>query len=423
MPRKEGLSKVTGTARYIDDIEFPEMLHGVTVRSTIPRGRIKEIRFDSGIPWDEFTIVTAKDIPVNNYVALIVNDQPCLADRCVNHAEEAIVLLAHPDKYLVEEARRAVHIDYEPLPPIFTIADSLAKKEIVWGQDNIFKSYSVDKGDVDSAWAEAAFIVEGEYETGAQEQLYIEPQGIIARAIAGQEVTVWGSLQCPYYVHKALVPIFGLPKERIRVVQAETGGGFGGKEEYPSMHRRARGTARLEIRQAGENDLRPRRRYGRHHQAPSLRARGIAPRSRATENSWPWTSTSSLTAVRTSRCLPWCSLAAPFTLPGLIFAPMCACADAPSQRMCRLTALFADSALRKACSRSNGISIVSLLQSDLPPDELRRRNFIQQGQTHRHQPGHPRKNGHEFAYGPRLRSLRLPRKARSIRTRKSHAAL
>lgn len=235
VPRKEGLSKVTGAARYVDDIELPEMLHGVTVRSASPRGRIKGVHFDSGIPWDEFTIVTAKDIPGNNSVALLVNDQPCLAHQFVNHAEEAVVLLAHRDKYLAEEARRAVRIDYEPLPPVFTIEDSLAKKHIIWGQDNIFKSYSVDKGDVDSAWAEAAFIVEGEYETGAQEQLYIEPQGIIARAIPGQEVTVWGSLQCPYYVHKALVPIFGLPKERVRVVQTETGGGFGGKEEYPSM--------------------------------------------------------------------------------------------------------------------------------------------------------------------------------------------
>src|SRR5579872_1356387 len=114
--RKEGLSKVTGSARYIDDIDFHDILHGVTVRSAIPRGRIKQIHFDSGIPWDEFTIVTAKDIPANNYVALLINDQPCLADGAVNHAEEAIVLLAHPDKYLVEEARRAVRIDYEPLP-------------------------------------------------------------------------------------------------------------------------------------------------------------------------------------------------------------------------------------------------------------------------------------------------------------------
>jgi len=93
----------------------------------------------------------------------------------------------------------------------------------------------VNKGHVDAALREADLIVEGTYETGAQEQLYIEPQGMIAQANAEKGVTVWGSLQCPYYVHKALVVLFGLPKDRVRVVQAETGGGFGGKEEYPSM--------------------------------------------------------------------------------------------------------------------------------------------------------------------------------------------
>ena len=233
--RKEGRGKVTGSARYIDDLDFPEMLHGVTVRSPVARGRIQAIHFGEGIPWDQFTIVTAKDIPGKNYVALIVNDQPCLADTFVNHAEEAVVLLAHPDKYLLEEARRAVRIEIEPLPAIFTIEDSLAKKEIIWGGDNIFKSFEVKKGNVEAVWEDAAFIVEGEYETGAQEQLYIEPQGIIARANPAEGVTVWGSLQCPYYVHKALTPIFGLPKDRVRVIQTETGGGFGGKEEYPSM--------------------------------------------------------------------------------------------------------------------------------------------------------------------------------------------
>jgi CO/xanthine dehydrogenase Mo-binding subunit len=233
--RKEGRGKVTGAARYVDDLSFPNMLHGVTVRSAIPRGHVKAIRFAPTIPWQEFTVVTAKDIPGENYVALIVNDQPCLATDFVNHAEEPVVLLAHADKYLLEEARRAVEIDIEPLPPVLTIEDALAKKEIIWGTDNIFKSYEVKKGDVDSVWADAAFIIEGDYETGAQEQLYIEPQGVIARANPADGVTVWGSLQCPYYVHKALKAIFGLSKDRIRVIQTETGGGFGGKEEYPSM--------------------------------------------------------------------------------------------------------------------------------------------------------------------------------------------
>jgi CO/xanthine dehydrogenase Mo-binding subunit len=243
VPRKEGREKVTGRARYVDDLSFPGMLYGTTVRSSVPRGRIRAIHFDPAIPWTEFTIVTAKDIPGKNCIALLIEDQPCLADEFVNHPEEAIVLLAHPDKYLLEEARRAVQIEIEPFPAIFAIEGSLARKEIIWGEDNIFKSFHVEKGDVDAAWSSADFFVEGTYETGAQEQLYIEPQGMIAQAngSAGSadstaaSVTVWGSLQCPYYVHKALVRLFGLPKDKIRVVQTETGGGFGGKEEYPSM--------------------------------------------------------------------------------------------------------------------------------------------------------------------------------------------
>jgi len=235
VPRKEGREKVTGRAVYVDDLSFPEMLYGVTVRSSVPRGRIRNIHFEPGIPWKEFTIVTAEDIPGKNCIALLIEDQPCLADEFVNHPEEAVVLLAHPDKYLLEEARRAVRVDMELLPAVFTIEDSLARKQVIWGEDNIFKSFLVEKGNVKETWNAADFIVEGEYETGAQEQLYIEPQGMIAQANPKEGVTVWGSLQCPYYVHKALVRLFGLPKDRIRVVQTETGGGFGGKEEYPSM--------------------------------------------------------------------------------------------------------------------------------------------------------------------------------------------
>jgi CO/xanthine dehydrogenase Mo-binding subunit len=237
-PRKEGRKKVTGAALYVDDISFPEMLHGVTVRSQVARGRIKNISFEGDIPWHEFTVVTAKDINESageNYVALILNDQPYLADEVVNHPEEPILLLAHPNKYLLEEARRNVRIEFEELPPIFTLEDSVAKKEIIWGDNNVFKSFLVDKGNVDDVWSTADFVVEGEYHTGAQEQLYIENNGAIAIANATEGVTVWGSMQCPYYVHKALVKLFALPEDKIRVIQTETGGGFGGKEEYPSL--------------------------------------------------------------------------------------------------------------------------------------------------------------------------------------------
>jgi CO/xanthine dehydrogenase Mo-binding subunit len=235
VPRKEGRKKVTGAALYVDDLTFPGMLHGATVRSPVARGRLREISFAGNLPWDEFVIVTAKDVPGENYVALILNDQPYLAGEFVNHPEEPIILLAHKDKYLLEEARRNVRIEIEELPAIFSLEDSVNKRQIIWGDDNVFKSFLVNKGNVDELWAKADFVVEGEYRTGAQEQLYIENNGVIAIANPQAGVTVWGSMQCPYYVHKALIRLFGLPEEKIRVIQTETGGGFGGKEEYPSM--------------------------------------------------------------------------------------------------------------------------------------------------------------------------------------------
>ena len=233
--RKEGLAKVTGRAKYIDDLHFPDMLFGATIRITKAHAKIKKISYEPGVNWNEFTIVTADDIPGKNAVALILYDQPYLAKDKTCHPEEAIVLIAHADKHLVEKAKSLVRIEYEELPAVFSIDDSLNKKSVIWGEDNIIKSYLLEKGDVNSVWTKAAFVVEGEYETGAQEQLYIEPNGMIALANPRDGVTIWGSMQCPYYVHKGLLPLFNLPEDKIRIIQTETGGGFGGKEEYPTM--------------------------------------------------------------------------------------------------------------------------------------------------------------------------------------------
>src|SRR5579863_9358722 len=235
VPRKEGRDKVTGRSQYVDDMVLPGMLFGATVGSQIPRGRISKITFDPEVNWDEFVIVSAKDIPGKNCIALIGDDQPCLASELVNHPEEPILLLAHPDRHLLPKAVEAVSIEYEALPAIFTIEESERRSEIIWGRDNIFKTYLIEKGDVEAIWKSADYIVEGEYATGAQEQLYIENNGMIAAFDAAQGITVWGSLQCPYYIHKALMALCDLPAEKVRVIQMETGGAFGGKEDYPSM--------------------------------------------------------------------------------------------------------------------------------------------------------------------------------------------
>ena len=235
VPRKEGRDKVTGQTRYVDDMALLGMLYGATVRSRIPRGKVKKITFGPGVDWEQFVIVSAKDVPGKNCIALIEEDQPCLAEETIHHPEEPLLLLAHPERHLLPKAVEAVSVEYEVLPAIFTIEESERQSEVVWGSDNTFKTILIEKGDVDRVWAQADYIVEGEYRTGAQEQLYIENNGMIASFDAQSGLTVWGSLQCPYYVHKALMKLCDLPGERVRVVQMETGGAFGGKEDYPSM--------------------------------------------------------------------------------------------------------------------------------------------------------------------------------------------
>ena len=237
--RKEGVDKVLGRAKYVDDLEREGMWHGATVRSTIPRGKILNIHFDPDVDWTEFVIVTAADIPGKNHIQMIAADQPCLASEMVNHSDEAILLLAHPDKRRLPAAVAAVRIEYEPLPAVLSIEESETQKEIIWGpptaEGNIFKQFHLEKGNVDGVWATAAHIVTGEYRTGAQEHLYIENNGMIAEYSDQDGLTVWGSLQCPFYVHKSLVAVFDLPAEKVRVIQTETGGAFGGKEDYPSI--------------------------------------------------------------------------------------------------------------------------------------------------------------------------------------------
>ncbi len=258
--RKEGLAKVTGRAQYVDDITVPGMWYGATVRSTIARGRITSIVYDPAIDWSEFTIVTAADIPGENTIVHLVKDHPCLAAEFINHPAEPILLLAHPDKAALHAAVEAVHITYEEFPGVFSIEESEAgaagdQSKVIWRGDdpkhhaaNTFKTFLMQTGEdpavhesaVAAAFAAADFIVEEEYRTGAQEQLYIENNGIIAEAFRARDgslesVTVSGCMQCPYYVVHALELVFNLPAEKCRVIQTETGGAFGGKEDFPSV--------------------------------------------------------------------------------------------------------------------------------------------------------------------------------------------
>lgn len=223
--RKEGPEKLTGHARYVDDYRIPGCLHGVTVRSTIARGRILAVTRDPAFDWDGVVMATAADLPGPNVVTLIEPDQPLLAAAEVRHAQEPVALVAHADRARAYEAAAHVRIEYEALEPVLDPAKS----------ETVFKQFLIERGDVDAAFAAGELVVEGDYAVPHQEHAYIENNAAAAWFEEDGTLVVLASMQCPYYVHKALKPLFDLPAHKVRVVQAVTGGGFGGKEEYPNM--------------------------------------------------------------------------------------------------------------------------------------------------------------------------------------------
>ena len=223
-PRPDGRAKVSGAARYVDDISLPGMWFGATLRSPHPHARIRSFRWHPERAPEGAVCVTAADLPGPNGIQLLDDGWPILADGVVRHVAEPVALVAAPSRLAAREALGAFEVEYEPLPPVLTM--DAAEAEPLY-------ELAMDSGDVDAAFARAARVIEGTVRTGYQEHIYIECQGMIAWEEDGT-LNVLGSMQCPYYVHKAMVHAFDLPDDQVRVRAAAVGGGFGGKEDFPS---------------------------------------------------------------------------------------------------------------------------------------------------------------------------------------------
>ena len=237
--RPDGLAKVTGKALYLDDLPEDGCWHGVTVRSPHPSALIVSIDA-SGVPDAEAKVLTAKDVGPRNSVHLIHDDWPILADGRVNHVGEPVALVTAPTMARARDAARAVKVAYEAQKPVLDLDEALKGDPRTGGRLNVLAKCDLERGDLESGFAAAELILEGEYATGHQEHAYIEPHGVIATPAfdpngAFSGVDVVGSLQCPYYVHKALTHLFDFADSAVRVRQSVTGGGFGGKEDYPDM--------------------------------------------------------------------------------------------------------------------------------------------------------------------------------------------
>lgn len=214
--------KVDGSAKYIGDIKFKNSLHAKTLRSEKAKAKIKNII----IPKlkDGYYVIEGKDVPGLNKVKIIENDMPLFADKEVNYIGEPILLVVGPKLEEVINILHEIKVEYENDIPVFDMRNSKV----------VFAEYKYEKGNVEKVFNNSARIIEEEFYTGHQEQAYLETQGVVGEYENGK-ISVYGSMQCPYYVKSAVVQALGCKDNEVRIVQTITGGGFGGKEEYPSL--------------------------------------------------------------------------------------------------------------------------------------------------------------------------------------------
>jgi CO/xanthine dehydrogenase Mo-binding subunit len=243
LPRPDAIAKVRGEAKYIDDLGFPGMLHGWVVRSPHPHALIGGINTASACEMEDVVCaITHRDIPGQNVVHVIYDDQPALAEERVRYVGEPVALVAATSRAAAREAVTRVQVSYDPIPGVFDPLEALSPTaplvistpEAAEGGGNLFNEMTLRKGDVDAGFSAADVVIEGEYETGYQEHAYIEPQGAVAVPQDGG-MTVYGSMQCPFYVQGAVARVLSLPLAKVRIVQTTTGGAFGGKEDVPSQ--------------------------------------------------------------------------------------------------------------------------------------------------------------------------------------------
>lgn len=211
--------KIAGKAKYINDITYEGMLYAKTLRSTESKARIMAIELPQ-LP-EGYHVIDYKDIKGKNYVKVILQDMPVFAEKEVHYYGEPILLIVGEDKKVVHELVQNTKVVYDLETPTYDFKESMLH-------------YSFEKGSANESFNKTYKKIEYTYESGYQEHVYLETQGLIG-VYESDKISIIGSMQCPYYIKNAVMQVLDVDEHKVRVKQATTGGAFGGKEEFPSL--------------------------------------------------------------------------------------------------------------------------------------------------------------------------------------------
>ncbi len=243
IPRSDARGKVTGRAAYGGDLSMKGMLFMKILFAERPHARVKSV--DVGAAQHAPGVVavyTAKDVPVNEY-GLQIPDQPvlCGPDSSTPHGDtvrfvgDQIAAVVAETEAAAKAAPGLIRVEYEDLPVVSDAIEAMKPGAFILhperGETNVCVRYRIRKGDVETGFAQAHVIVEGEYRTPVQEHAYLQPEAGMAYIDDAGLITVACAGQWTHADRESIAHALGLPDELIRVVYPEIGGAFGGRED------------------------------------------------------------------------------------------------------------------------------------------------------------------------------------------------
>ncbi len=230
----DGLELVTGAAKFSGDMRLPGMLYGYAVRAGVPAGILKSVDVSAALAAEGVVdVLTAGTLPGPNLMGILPPfDQPILVSEQIRYAGESVAFVVAESKPAAKKAAKLVKVVIQELEPVLTVEQAMSPdSRKIHENGNITFTRTLTKGDVEAGFAEADLVLEGDFETSFQEHAYIEPETVCAVPSGDNRVTVYASCQSPYHLRGHIASNLGLPHTKVKVVQAYTGGSFGGKDD------------------------------------------------------------------------------------------------------------------------------------------------------------------------------------------------
>ncbi len=236
IPAVDSRAKAAGSLAFLQDIALPGMLHARMVAAGQPHARITDLSLERVLALDQVKCVaTADDVPGENRVGVIIDDQPLFANERVRYEGDCIAVIGAVDPRAAAEAVSLVNARFEVLAPVVTIEEARAPgAPLIHEGGNLAVERTLLSGDIRKGEAGSEFIVEQTFRSPVQEHAYLEPLGAMAIPSGDGSIEILAPAQCPFYIREAVARCLGLQLSRVRVIQLPMGGAFGGKEDVPS---------------------------------------------------------------------------------------------------------------------------------------------------------------------------------------------